>query len=179
MFSLKLITTAKKLACAILTECFHFKTFSHKKYFLKQWFLKWPLWLTTWWTTNCDFRIYLAVFFFKCGSLVSRPQHPKPRNWVPGASLRKLTDFPKLASWETIIIKTGRGCGAVGRAVASDIRDLWFESQHWQSLLNAFICPYLSNAIHKRRSWRKREVGIVSFKQTKYIKIGRANRRQK
>ena len=26
----------------------------------------------------------------------------------------------------------GRGCGAVGRAAASNTRDLWFESQHRQ-----------------------------------------------
>ena len=35
----------------------------------------------------------------------------------------------------------GCGCGTVGRAVASDTRDPWFESQHWQlSILNVLNC---------------------------------------
>ena len=29
----------------------------------------------------------------------------------------------------------GRGCGSVGRAVASDTRGLPFESSHWQTLI--------------------------------------------
>ena len=35
----------------------------------------------------------------------------------------------------------GRGCGAVGRVVASDNRDPWFKSQLQQlSILNVLIC---------------------------------------
>ena len=41
----------------------------------------------------------------------------------------------------------GRGCGAVSRAVASNTRDLRFESRHRQY----FECIYLSIAIQKRR----------------------------
>ena len=33
----------------------------------------------------------------------------------------------------------GSGCGAVGRAVASDIRGPGFESSHWQLLLNIYL----------------------------------------
>ena len=29
----------------------------------------------------------------------------------------------------------GSGGGSVGRAVASDTRDPWFESQHWQNFI--------------------------------------------
>ena len=29
----------------------------------------------------------------------------------------------------------GSGCGSVGRAVASDTRDLWFESRHQQNFI--------------------------------------------
>ena len=40
------------------------------------------------------------------------------------------------------IFHSGRGCGAVGRAFASVIRDPGFKSQHRQSVLNlsAHIC---------------------------------------
>ena len=44
-------------------------------------------------------------------------------------------------------IRKGRGCGAVGKAVASDTRDPGFESRHWQY----FEHIYLSIAIQKRR----------------------------
>ena len=44
-------------------------------------------------------------------------------------------------------IQTGPGCGAVGRAVASNTRDPWFESRHRQN----FERIYLSIAIQKRR----------------------------
>ena len=30
---------------------------------------------------------------------------------------------------------SGCGCGSVGRAVASDTRDLQFESRHWQNFI--------------------------------------------
>ena len=33
----------------------------------------------------------------------------------------------------------GSGCGAVGRAVASDTRGPRFESSHWQLLLNIYL----------------------------------------
>ena len=35
--------------------------------------------------------------------------------------------------------KSGSGCGAVGRAVAYDTRGPWFESSHWQLLLNIYL----------------------------------------
>ena len=51
--------------------------------------------------------------------------------------------LPNLTSYVTL----GRGCGAVGRAVASDTRDPRFESRHRQY----FEHIYLSIAIQKRR----------------------------
>ena len=42
----------------------------------------------------------------------------------------------------------GRGCGAVGRAVASDARDPRFESRHRQYFMRKI---YLPIAIEKRR----------------------------
>ena len=33
-----------------------------------------------------------------------------------------------------IFVVAGSGCGSVGRAIASNTRDLQFESQHWQNL---------------------------------------------
>ena len=39
----------------------------------------------------------------------------------------------------TTIMTSGSGCGAVGRAVASDTRGPRFESSHWQLLLNIYL----------------------------------------
>ena len=50
----------------------------------------------------------------------------------------------------------GHGCVLVGRVVAPSIRDPWFVSQHRQSFSNAFICAYLSIAIQKRQTCRKK-----------------------
>ena len=42
----------------------------------------------------------------------------------------------KTLKFEHLSSMLGSGCGTVGRVVASDTRDPWFESQHWQK----FIC---------------------------------------
>ena len=35
----------------------------------------------------------------------------------------------------------GQGCGAVGRAIASDTRDPWFKPQYWLKIIsNILIC---------------------------------------
>ena len=48
----------------------------------------------------------------------------------------------------------GSGCGTVGRAVASNTRDLWFESQHRQK----FIC-HLCHWCRKDKN-KEKEAGI-------------------
>ena len=44
---------------------------------------------------------------------------------------------------------TGSGCGSLGRVVASDTRDMWFESSHWQIL-------FIINCIEKTKIKEKR-----------------------
>ena len=58
-------------------------------------------------------------------------------------------------------MEQGRGCGAVGRAVASDIRDLWFESQHWRSFSKAYICQ----SQFRRDENKEKEAGIGPLKK--------------
>ena len=54
----------------------------------------------------------------------------------------------------------GSGCGAVGRAVASNSRGLGFKSSHWQLILNIFtVCRKDEN--------KRKEAGIVPF--LKYV----------
>ena len=53
----------------------------------------------------------------------------------------------------------GHGCGAVGRAVASDTRGPGFESSHWQLLLNIYYCRKDEN--------KEKEAGNGPFK--KYV----------
>ena len=36
--------------------------------------------------------------------------------------------------------RTGGGCGSVGRAVTSDSRGPWFESNHWQKIILKIYC---------------------------------------
>ena len=57
------------------------------------------------------------------------------------------------------------GCGTVGRAVAFDIRDPWFESQHLQSFSNLTMhnCQL---QFRKRRKEKEKEAGIGPFKET-------------
>ena len=38
------------------------------------------------------------------------------------------------------IFSTGGGGGSVGRAVASNLRGLWFESSHWQKFILNIYC---------------------------------------
>ena len=52
----------------------------------------------------------------------------------------------------------GSGCGAVGRAVASDTRGPGFESSHWQLLLNIYYCRKDEN--------KEKEAGNGPFKKT-------------
>ena len=52
------------------------------------------------------------------------------------------------------ITNLGSGCGAVGRAVASDTRDPWFESSHGQNL-------YVVSTALKRQKERKKRPGMV------------------
>ena len=54
------------------------------------------------------------------------------------------------------------GCGAVGRMVASDTRDLRFESQHRQlSILNVHICQLQ----FRKDENKEREAGIGTLKK--------------
>ena len=48
--------------------------------------------------------------------------------------------FDSFVNDVTITLKHfGRDCGAIGRAVTSDIRDPWFESQHRRSLFYLIV----------------------------------------
>ena len=49
--------------------------------------------------------------------------------------------------------KEGSGCGSVGRAVASDTRDLRFETSHWQDfIMNIFTVTVEKTKIKKKEA---------------------------
>ena len=60
----------------------------------------------------------------------------------------------------------GSGCGAVGRAVASNTRGPGFESSHWQLLLNIYL---LLTVCRKDENKEKRGREWPIFKKTSYI----------
>ena len=90
------------------------------------------------WSQKTKMLIDLAKLIFLAFSLIQRM---RSATWRTEASSDNLFKQRK-----------GRGCGAVGRAVASHTRDQWFESRHRQKLSRT----YLSIAIQKRRKLRKR-----------------------
>ena len=47
-----------------------------------------------------------------------------------------------------IFVVAGSGCGSVGRAIASNARDLQFESQHWQNFI--YQCSIEKTKIKKQ-----------------------------
>ena len=59
------------------------------------------------------------------------------------------------------ILAVGSGCGAVGRAVATDTRGLGFESSHRQLLLNI----YLLFMFVEMTKIKKKRPGIAQFKK--------------
>ena len=60
----------------------------------------------------------------------------------------------------------GSCCGAVGRAVASNIRGPGFESSHWQLLLNI----YLLLTVCRKDENKEKEAGNGPFLK-KYFKV--------
>ena len=59
--------------------------------------------------------------------------------------------------------QSGRGCCAIGRAVASNIRDPWFASQHWQSFSNAFICQFATLVAIYRNTLKSLACSLVYY----------------
>ena len=61
----------------------------------------------------------------------------------------------------------GRGCGTAGRAVTSDFRDPWFESQHRQSFskISVRICQLQ----FRKAENKEKEAGIGQFSLKKLM----------
>ena len=60
--------------------------------------------------------------------------------------LKKLYRWFRCVRFTILVKRSGersRGCGAVGRAVAFDVRDPWFKSSHWQCHLLPLTVKYL------------------------------------
>ena len=55
----------------------------------------------------------------------------------------------------------GSGCGSVGRAVASDTRDLWFKSRHLQN----FIYQIIYQLFNRKDENKEKEAGNGPFKK--------------
>ena len=55
-----------------------------------------------------------------------------------------------MARVNKIIPIMGSGCGSVGRTVASNTRDLRFETRHWQNLIYQFIYQFEKPKIKKK-----------------------------
>ena len=59
----------------------------------------------------------------------------------------------------------GSGCGSVGRAVATNIRDPWINSSHWQKLILTVSQHGWCNCIEKTKINKKWPYNIVISKR--------------
>ena len=72
--------------------------------------------------------------------------------FIKRPSLRRITPRPEMN--ELIIYLAGSGCGGtVGRAGASNIRDLRFKSRHWQFLFIVNCIQKKNLQIKRGREW--------------------------
>ena len=77
------------------------------------------------------------------------------------ASLPGFESHPR----QIFLFKTGSGCGAVGRVVASNTRGPGFESSHRQLLLNIYLLLTVC-----RKDENKKEAANGPFKKYFYLK---------